>query len=74
MAVWRNPGRTALLFGPRTAHYRSIFAASAQLRAAAKKSVAGKYSGKVQSRAARKEHVASNPMPRSELEDLFLGS
>lgn len=43
-----------------------------QLRAAAKKAVSQKYSDKVLQQRSRKEHVASNPMPRSEMEDLFI--
>ncbi len=43
----------------------------AQVRAAAKKQAAGKYVGKVQAREARKQHVTENPLPRSELDDLF---
>lgn len=37
-----------------------------------KKQTASKYVGKVQARQARKDHRAAHPMPRSDLEDLFL--
>jgi len=43
-----------------------------QVRAAAKRASSQKYSDTVRQRTARKEHLASNPMPRNELEDLFV--
>ena len=43
------------------------------MRAAAKRKTANKYVSKIQARTARKEHVTSHPMPRSDLEDLFQG-
>jgi hypothetical protein len=46
---------------------------ASQVRAAAKRAAAGKYGSKVDAHQARKEHLSANPMPRSELEDLFLG-
>jgi len=60
-------------FGGRTLYENPGYVSPNAVRAALKKKVAGKYVAKVQARQARKEHTAANPMPRSELEDLFLG-
>lgn len=41
------------------------------LRAAIKRQKAGKYAGKVAGKQRQREHRADNPMPRSELADVF---
>jgi hypothetical protein len=38
-----------------------------------KKQKAGKYVNKVQQQEKRREHVSANPLPRSELDDVFKG-
>lgn len=42
-----------------------------QLRAETKKIKAGKYTAKLQSRERRKKHAQANPLPVSELADVF---
>ncbi len=46
---------------------------SAQIRAMLKKQKAGKYTSKVGAQQKRREHEAANPLPRSELDDIFRG-
>lgn len=53
--IWENPG----------------YVSPNDLRAAAKRQDAGKYSNKVAKRAARRVHKAENAIPKGELEGLF---
>mmetsp|Transcript_9452 Transcript_9452/g.28447 ORF Transcript_9452/g.28447 Transcript_9452/m.28447 type:complete len:447 (+) Transcript_9452:201-1541(+) len=53
--IWENPG----------------YVSPNDLRAAAKREVAGKYTNKVAKRAARRVHKAQNAIPKGELDDVF---
>lgn len=59
-------------FGGRTLYENANYVSPNAVRAAAKRASAQKYSDTVRQRTARKEHIASHPMPRNELEDLFV--
>lgn len=60
-------------FGGPTLYENPDFVSPNAIRAMRKKAAAGKYKGKVAKEAKRRDHVAANPMPRSELDDVFAG-
>jgi ribosome biogenesis protein BRX1 len=69
-----NPIRVfAGSFGGPTLYENSAFVSPNAIRSARKKAAAGRYKSKTGAEAKRREHVAANPVPRSELDGLFRG-
>ncbi|KFM27033.1 Ribosome biogenesis protein brx1 [Auxenochlorella protothecoides] len=58
-------------FGGPVIYENPSFVSPNAIRAALKKQQSGKYGAKVDAREHRKQHVAANPLPRSELADVF---
>ncbi|KAJ9510337.1 hypothetical protein QJQ45_015813 [Haematococcus lacustris] len=59
-------------FGGRTLYENPMYVSPNAVRAAAKKAASGKYVSKVKAQQARKQHLGAHPMPRSDMEDLFM--
>ncbi|GAB4815163.1 hypothetical protein N2152v2_002209 [Parachlorella kessleri] len=58
-------------FGGPVVYENPTYVSPNTIRALLKKQQSGKYAGKVASKAARKQHVADNPLPHDELADVF---
>ncbi|KAG1676612.1 hypothetical protein FOA52_008741 [Chlamydomonas sp. UWO 241] len=58
-------------FGGSTLYENPAYVSPNAVRSALKKTVAGKYKAKVVSKVAHKAHVAANPMPRSDIDEVF---
>lgn len=58
-------------FGGRVLYDNPEYVAPNMMRRLLKQQKAGKYSQKVQQKAKRREHEAANPMPISEIDEVF---